>query len=327
MHDIISIGSAVRDIFVLSKDLEIVKDPHHKGGLAERIPLGSKIDIDEMFVTTGGGATNSAATFANFGLSTGIIARLGHDEDGDLILEDLQARGIDTKLCVKDSKDNTGLSILLTAPGGERTILVYRGVSGAFTEKDIPTSKLKTRALYVSSLGGDAATLEKIASYCEKKAIFLAWNPGNKELALPKAQLRHMLTAADILLVNKEEATVLAGGKPEHLSVIGLARKLLRHEHQIVIVTDGTKGTHAASKAESWFVGTRTVKSISRTGAGDAFGSATVAALLKGTSLIDALRIGTLNAESVIQSYGAKQGLLTSFPTPSELDKIPYKKL
>lgn len=327
MHDIISIGSAVRDIFVLSKEFEIIKNARMEGGLAECVPLGSKVDIDELFVTTGGGGTNSAATFAHFGLKTGALVRIGNDEDGDLILEDLESRGIDTSLCVRDSKDNTGLSILLTAPGGERTVLVYRGVSGLFTEKDIPTSKLKTRALYITSLGGDYKTLEKLATYCEKKAVFLAWNPGNKELALPKTKLRHMLTAADILIVNKEEAIKLAGGKPEHLSVIGLARKLLRHDHQIIIVTDGTKGTHAASKTESWFVGTREIKSISRTGAGDAFGSATVASLLKGTSLLDALRIGTLNAESVIGSYGAKQGLLTEFPAPSELDKIPYKKL
>lgn len=327
MHDIISIGSAVRDIFVLSNEFEVIKTTKIEGGLAECVPLGAKIDVDELFVTTGGGATNAAATFASLGLKTGIVTRVGDDEDGDLITEDLKSREIETKHIVRDGSDSTGLSILLTAPGGERTVLVYRGVSGSFTEKDIATSKLSTKALYLCSIGGNIKVLKKIAGFAAKKKLFFAWNPGNKELSLPKKQIRSILDHVTVLLVNKEEARKLHGGHPEHLSMVGLARSLRRHEDQIIIITDGANGTYAAQGDDCWFAGTTGVKSKSRTGAGDAFGSATVAALLKGISLIDALRIGTLNAESVIQSYGAKQGILKDLPTPSELDTIPHKKV
>lgn len=327
MHDIISIGSAVRDIFVLSPEFEIIKTAKIEGGIAECVPLGSKIDIKDMVVTTGGGGSNSAATFANLGLKTGIITRLGDDEDGDLIADELDRRDIDTKLIIRDGKDSTGLSILLTAPGGERTVLVYRGVSGDFTQKDIQTSKLNSKALYVSSIGGDLKTMQKIATHARRKKMLFAWNPGNKELSLPKKELRNILDCVSILILNKEEAQKLYGRPPEHLSVIGLAGKIRRHEDQLIIITDGVRGTYALWGEESWHIGTRDIKSVSRTGAGDAFGSGTVASLMSGFSLIDALRIGTLNAESVIQHYGAKKGLLTTFPKPSELDAIPYKKL
>ena len=327
MHDIICIGSAVRDIFVLSHEFEIIKTAKVEGGLAECVPLGSKIDIEDLFVTTGGGGTNTAATFANLGLKTSIIARLGEDEDGDMIEDELITRKIDTKILVRDKKDATGLSILLTAPGGERTVLVYRGVSGNFTEKDIPITKLRTRAIYLSSIGGHTKTLSKIATFAKKKGVFLAWNPGKTELKLPKKTIRTILTKVDVLIVNKEEALMLYGKKPEHLSLHGLAKHIRGHEDQIVIITDGPRGTCAIQRDNAWLVGTSDVKSKSRTGAGDAFGSGTVAALLQGIQLQDALRVGTLNAESVIQSYGAKQGILTKLPSPSKLDTIPYKKL
>lgn len=328
MYDVITIGSAVRDIFIFSDQFEIIKTPRIEGGIAECVPLGSKIDVDDLFVTTGGGGTNTAATFASLGLRTSCLTRIGDDEDGDLIIEDLQERSIDTSHVVRDTTGDTGLSVLLTAPGGERTILTYRGVSGAFTASDIKTTKLRTRALYVSSLGGDRESIEKIARFAARKNLFFAWNPGKGELRLPKKVLRTILTSVNVLIVNKEEALMLVGSHlPEHMTVGALAEHLRRHDDQIVIVTDGTNGTHAASSEGTVHVGTRDIKSISRAGAGDAFGSGTVAALLSDYPLIDALKIGTFNAESVIQSYGAKQGIIPKFPHANSLRSILSKSL
>lgn len=329
MQDIICIGSAVRDIFVFSDEFEIIKTPRITGGVAECVPLGSKVDVDEIFVTTGGGATNAAATFARLGLKTGIISKIGDDEDGDLIFDDLSQRSVDTSLLIKDRSGDTGLGIQLTTSEGERTVLVYRGVSGSFEARDILVSKIKSHALYLSSVGGSIDVLQKIKRFIDKRNIFLAWNPGNLELKLGLRKLRPILASTNVLILNKEEALKLRGNtkKPEHLSVIGLAQELQSNPEQIVIITNGDKGTYCLSPEGAYHIGTRHVKSISRTGAGDAFGSATVASLLSGYSVLQSLKIGTHNAESVIQSYGAKQGIINSFPSTKIISGYKHKML
>ena len=53
------------------------------------------------------------------------------------------------------------------------------------------------------------------------------------------------------------------------------------------------------------------VDSFERTGAGDAFGSGCLAALIKGKNIDEALLQGTVNSASVIGYIGAQKGLLT----------------
>ena len=53
------------------------------------------------------------------------------------------------------------------------------------------------------------------------------------------------------------------------------------------------------------------MKAKERTGAGDAFSCGVVTALAMGRPLKEALKWGTLNAESVTQAVGAQAGLLS----------------
>ena len=51
---------------------------------------------------------------------------------------------------------------------------------------------------------------------------------------------------------------------------------------------------------------------VERTGAGDATASTTVAYLIKGLSLEEALLRGQINSMNVVQEIGAQKGLLTA---------------
>ena len=60
MFDVITFGSATRDVFLRSKAMEL----HKEHGIEEAcFPFGAKIDIDDIDFETGGGATNNAVTF------------------------------------------------------------------------------------------------------------------------------------------------------------------------------------------------------------------------------------------------------------------------
>ena len=92
--DIVTIGAATQDVFIKSKKFEELRDPHAPDGFDACVPLGSKIDVDDLFFSTGGGATNSAVTFARLGFKTACLSRLGQDMTGSTILAELKKEKI-----------------------------------------------------------------------------------------------------------------------------------------------------------------------------------------------------------------------------------------
>ena len=118
-----------------------------------------------------------------------------------------------------------------------------------------------------------------------------------------------MLLYTDILIVNREEAEQLVG-KDKDIKL--LAEKLLKAGPEIVAITDGPCGAYAATAEEFLFAPPMPIKPISTTGAGDAFSSGFMAALIKNKKLKDALMWGIFNSSSVIQHFGAQTGLLSS---------------
>lgn len=317
-HDVLTIGAATRDIFLVSDAFRSIANRSFEGGHAECVPLGSKIEIQTFVATTGGGATNAAATFRSLGFRTAITCRIGDDSIGRDMLEELKAAHIETKYLNRIKDGQTAYSTLLTMPEGERTVLVYRGVSSKFTEADIHWSAIrKSKWVYLTSLGGNFELSKKIVEFAHKHKVKIAWNPGSGELKKGMKAFSTILSSVDVFIVNKEEAELLTGK-----TQLKKLSKLLKQEGNIQLITDGSRGTTMIEGSRVRKFGTSGSKGISKTGAGDAFGSGFIAALMKFKDPVMAARIGTINAESVIQHLGAKNGVLKEWPTEAKMKKI-----
>ncbi|MFH1631822.1 MAG: carbohydrate kinase family protein [bacterium] len=321
-YDIITVGSATRDVFFVSKQFKIIESKQFETGKAGCIALGSKINVDEMVLSTGGGGTNSAATFASLGFNTATITRIGIDDPGKAVLADLKRFGVKTSLVNEVKKGQTGYSALLTTTTGERSILTHRGVSAEFGPKDIPWSNLKSKWIYMTSLAGNLSLALGIAKTAKQNGARVAFNPGSLEIKQGIRKLEPIMKYLTVLNLNLEEAQALARSKSRD---IGKIAKTIAKPGLTLIITDGSNGSYAYLDGTLWFARPRNIKALSRTGAGDAFGSGLIAALAKGMGIDEALQIGTLNAESVIQSHGAKNGILSSWPKPALMKKIKVR--
>ena len=315
--DIITIGGGVRDVFLKSKEIKLIKSPKFVTGVGECVPLGSKLDVDEIVITTGGGATNAAVTFSRLGFKTACACRLGNDRVGDDVIFDLESEGVDAQFVRRAKGEMTGYSTLLTAASGERSILVYRGASKKFTPADLPLKKCTTKWYYLTSLGGNLDLSKKVIRHAAKCKSKIAWNPGGGEIAKGLKNFKSVLKDVSILNINREEAQKLTKKKD-----LGQMFKILATEGNIVIITDGNKGAYTHLDGKTFYSKTTGAKSVSRAGAGDAFGSGFVSSIMKGKSLEEALAIGTLNAEGVIGSLGAKQGILKNWPAKKNLARV-----
>jgi ribokinase len=318
MLDIITFGSATRDLFLKSKEFQRFRDQRFSTGEGICFGLGSKIYLDDLFFSTGGGGTNTGATFVKQGFKTAYVGRIGNDPGGWAIKDELKALKIED-FTTTDQEHKTAYSIILSLSQKERTILVYHGACHYLKNADIPFKKLKAKWFYIAGLSGESEqTLLPIIEFAKKNKIKIALNPSGSQLKLGLIGLKDILGAVDVLLLNQEEGAKLAELPFEQEKEI--FEKLNQYAAGIVVMTKGPKGVVVSGGKYIYSAGTfKEEKYVDRTGAGDAFGAGFVAGLLQARNpkseirnpIEYAIRLGTANATAVVEKLGAKNGLLT----------------
>ena len=124
MFDVITFGSATQDIIVRPKKLTSLKYEKETSHQEVCFPFGSKIDIADMDFYSGGGGTNTAASFALQGFKTAFWGAVGNDIAGQEIINELKGFGVNASLVVKKKEKPTNRSIVILGHNNERTILI-----------------------------------------------------------------------------------------------------------------------------------------------------------------------------------------------------------
>ncbi len=111
----------------------------------------------------------------------------------------------------------------------------------------------------------------------------------------------------------------------ESRDVKALMRSIHDRGPKIILVTDGPKGAYMFDGAHAYFMPIYPDPSppFERTGAGDAFTSTFVAAIIKGSDIAGALQWAPINSMSVVQHVGAQKGLLTTKQLETLLKNSP----
>ena len=302
MARIVSIGAALQDVYLIDHD----DFGTNSRGFFNQIELGTKVDIDKIKFGTGGGATNAATTFARYGHESIFMGCISNDPAGQAIINSLDDEGIDSSYVTYLNRLQTGYSVVLLAPNGERTILTCRGASAHFdalNADDLET--IYPDWIYVTTFRGDMDSLDQIFTKAKSLGAKIMFNPGNLELQHTR-KLLGLLSDVDVLLVNKCEAQKIVEGKI-------LTELLAKVKNYVpnVIITDGNQGAIATDGKEVYRAGLyEDVKIKDSTGAGDAFGSGFLAAYADGKSFKDSLLFASANSTSVVQHVGSKDGIL-----------------
>lgn len=300
MIDVLSIGGATVDIFIKSKQFIVDKN-------LLSLEYSSKNEINQSLICSGGGATNSAVSFARLGLKSTNLSLIGNDHLSNYIVDDLKKESIDTKFLIKNKKDTTDFSVILIAPDGGRSILTNRG-STRLEEKNINWGKIpKTKWFYITSLEGNLELIEKLIGYAKENNIKISLNPGNRELA-QRQKLLPLLKHVDFLLLNKTESEILVDREINHSK---FWQDLISISPPTIAVTNGHEGAFVFVNGNHYYSPIINIKPVDETGAGDAFGSTFISALIYGLEPKEALFWAIKNSASVVSRIGAKSGLLT----------------
>jgi 2-dehydro-3-deoxygluconokinase len=321
-YDVLSVGDAATDVFIRLSDahIRIWEDDH---GHWMDLPFGGKVPFDyARTVEAGGNAANAAVGLSRLGVPTAIAAHVGSDDIGRTMEGALAREGVDTHLVRFDPRHPSNRNFVLWY-GQDRTILVHHEHYDYhwphLSPREVP------RWIYLSSVGSDgAAYYEQIVAWLgAETSVRLAFQPGTFQIAQGPKAMGGLYQRTDVLICNREEAVEIGGG--DHGRLDDILGSLHRLGPKIVVVTDGPEGAYASDGSLRYWVPAYPDPSPpkERTGAGDAFSSALIAALVKGLPLRTALAWAPVNAMSVVQDVGSQTGLLSESELRKYLEDAP----
>lgn len=309
--DVLGIGDVVTDAFVKLLDDRATTYENEQGKWLA-MPYGMKVPFDHSEVIEGvGNAANATVSFTKLGLKAGLVSNVGDDQFGRDIINALHKKNVDTRF-VHINPDKISNYHYVLWYKEERTILIkheeYDYHWPRFRADDIP------KWIYFSSISKNALDTyhDHVVDWLkDNPGVKLAFQPGTFQMEAGAERLRELYQLTEILILNREEAVMVSGGN--HEDVHDLMNRLHELGPKTIVITDGPDGAYASD-------GTKRLKMplypdpappFERTGAGDAFASTFVAALIKGSNLEGALQWAPINSMNVVQHTGAQEGLLT----------------
>jgi len=315
-YDIITVGSSTEDVMVHCSEAGVITMADKQGESRwMALEYGGKIHVDSMMISVGGGAVNTAITFAKQHMRTALVSKIGRDDPGERVRRRMEEFGARTHLMAYSEESGTGYSTIITSYTGERTILVHRGAARELGEDDIPWDELKrTEWMYVGALAGQSWRLyPKLARFAEEYNIKLGLNLGTSQIDQGLDEYGDLLECTYVIFQNVEEMRRLTGVQAERgdRDEREICRLLHDRGVDIVVMTDGARGVMASDGRAYYTVPAYEVAIVSTVGAGDAFAAGFISAQWRGKSVPDSLRLASANAASVCGHSGANAGILT----------------
>lgn len=329
--EIITVGNVMLDIFLAIREDSVHgllnKDEH---SLCFR--YGEKIHVDHCTLTAGGNACNVGVGLSRLGYKTGLVAEMGDDEFSGKIVKSLSMETVDTSLLLRTRGTASSFAVGISY-GGERTLFVEH----VQREHNFRFENVDTKWMYLTSLGVEwKRAYRDVLDYIARSGSKLAFSPGTHQLEAFDAPdreemevLKEVLSKTDTLFVNKEEAIRIispeysAGQsvrksdtsdnqKVRSTEFSELLLKLKDMGAKIVVVTDAKNGSYSIDregKIRSINIFSATAV-LEKTGAGDAYASGFLGAIIANFSVSEGMQWGAVNAASVIEKVGAQPGLL-----------------
>jgi sugar/nucleoside kinase (ribokinase family) len=278
---LITVGDALLDVSVVALALRPGGDVHGR-----------------VRVRPGGSAANAAVWAAASGARTRLHGRVGDDLAGRLVSEAMGLRGVEAVLAV-DPGSTTG-SMLVVHEAGERSMVADRGANGRLAPGDLPEA-IEAGAVLVSGyvLLHEGSTAAAQAALARSRARYVAVDAASWPLveAFGVPRFFDATAAANVLLANELEARALTGREGED------AADALAQRYPVVCVKLGPKGAVMSWEGLLIRFSAEEVDEVDPTGAGDAFDGALLAALVRGASPGDALRLACHAGAQVVGSH------------------------
>lgn len=251
----------------------------------------------------GGVARNVAESLARLDLTTRLVSAVGDDEAGRALLADLRERDVDiSHVAILPGAATATYVAVLESDGRLAIGLSDMAILAALDASRIAacSAAFAGAAWVFSDCNLDSAALARLIESAHAAGARVAIDT----VSVAKApHVAGLLARIDLLFLNRDEARALASRPAD--DPVRLAQDLHARGVAAVVLTSGDAGAIVADAHGTARVPAVPATLRDATGAGDALTAATLAALARGASLVEAVRDGTLAAALAIEEVGA----------------------
>ena len=310
-YDVCGIGNPLVDILIHVNE-NFIKDHNLNKGVMHLIDIKQKRDLLKSLqsyssaITTeiGGSCPNTLTTLSKLGARVALAGKIGNDEHGKIFENKILQKNVASFL--KKGNLDTGTSIILITPDGERTMNTYLGACQEFSPNDLSEDMIKkSNYFYFTGYMWDTDS-QKLAT---RKAIDIAKDNDVKvvfDLADPFAVNRYrndfldlLKNDIDISLANAEEAKILTGLNPRDAAIeIGKFCNT-------TVIKNGEHETYIMNNGNLYTIESFSTDVVDTTGAGDNFAAGFIYGLIRGLPIENCGKIASFVALKCIEKVGA----------------------
>lgn len=295
-------------------DLVVVGDANPDvvlAGAPRDLPFGQHEQlVDAGSLVLGGSGAIAACGAARLGLRTAFIGRVGDDEAGRFVLDQLTSRGVDVTGCVIDPHIATAMTVVLVR-GEDRSILTALGCLPFFDLGDVDMDLvLAARHAHISSYYLQprlAAGLPRWLATVRAEGVTTSLDTNDDPSGRWDPAVRDAIAQTDVVLPNEAEALALSGVAGD----VTEASRALAELSRLVVVKRGAEGALAWTVDGPVVVPGLAVCPVDTIGAGDSFDAGLIAGLLAGHDVVDALRLAVACGSLSTRAPGGTAGQAT----------------
>jgi ribokinase len=273
---------------------------------APHIPAPGETVLGRAFKTyPGGKGANQAIACARAGnAQTQMLLALGNDPFAEPIEESLREAGVHMHV-VRVADQPTGTAFICVSDDAENAITVAPSANNALHAEHLPS--LAGCSHLLLQLETPLETVIAYARAAREQGVKVVLNAAPAR-ALPD----ELLSLIDILVVNKGELATVSAHQGS------IEQCMQRIDVPCIVVTLGDRGCCARVNGDLITQDAFAVMPVDTTAAGDTFCGVLVAALDRGASLPDALRMANAAGALACTRLGAQ----SSIPTHAELQRF-----
>lgn len=255
--------------------------------------MSKEILAKDFTLTTGSSSAIFASNISVLGVEVAFCGIVGDDMFGDLIVQQLKRKKIDTQNIFYKEGSSTGSTTVLNY-GGDRMMVTYPGPMEELQASDISEDLLrKARHLHISSIFLQKSLKESLLDLLHRAkrngltvSLDPQWDPAEKW----DLDLETLLPYIDVFLPNKKELLLLTGKDNLDSAVQELSKS-----PGLIVVKDGEKGAvwsyQGKVSREEAYLNTEVVDAI---GAGDSFDAGFISQYIQGKSIKECVQYGNL---------------------------------
>jgi ribokinase len=274
----------------------------------ERLPgRGETLEGEIFHEAAGGKGANQAVAVARLGCRVALVARIGADDRGNWLLDQLTGEGVDVRYIGRDPDVPTGVALIMVERSGEKQILTAPGANRRLTEADIDSAKgsIASSKVLLAQLEVPLPAVTLALRFARAAGVRTVLDPAP---AVPLSE--DILRLVDVIRPNASEAKTLTGVPVRNrTSAARAAQVLLDRGVGAVVVQAGKAGNLLVTRDERRLFPRIPVESVDATGAGDAFAAALAVGLAEERTLTEAAAMGNAAAALATTKLGAQAGL------------------